>query len=279
MRSDGYQKKWLRAGKVIEYYIDGGPWATSYRDAEYQLYNAVMDGEIRARIDGKPFAEFDELRKRKWNPNSLYALPVDLELNLEDVQRIWDWSKYDLADMLARGLVHPVSAEMQTETRILNLNVLLERVRVRLSAMGLTDALSETNFHKRWADLTRSIDLYFGSRLIEPARQSELFAEYELCKQVKDSKIDRQLNAPPPKSPRGRKATYDWDAAASHIAKLFEHHGPLSPDDPDWSCQADVERSIQEFFSRTIGREPSISTTRDRAKEMIERHMAGKSGK
>jgi hypothetical protein len=145
--------------------------------------------------------------------------------------------------------------------------------------MSLTEALAETDFHKRWAVLTRSLDLYFGSRLIEPARQSELFAEYELCKQVKESKIDRQLNAPPPKSPRGVKATYDWDAAASHIAKLFEHHGILSPDDPDWSCQADVERSIGEFFSRTIGREPAISTIRERVKEMIERHMAGKSGK
>jgi hypothetical protein len=279
MSGDGYQKKWLRAGKVIEYYIDGGPWARSYRDAEYQLYNAVMDGEIRVRIDGKPFTELDELRKKKWSPDSLYALPLDVELNLEDVQRIWDWSKYDLADMLARGLVHPVSAEMSTETGTLNLKVLLERVRVRLSAMSLTEALAETDFHKRWADLTRSLDLYFGSRLIEPARQSELLAEYELCKQVKESKIDRQPNAPPPRSRRGRKAGYDWDAAALHIAKQFEHHGPLSPDDPDWSCQADVERSIQEFFSRTIGREPVVSTIRVRAKEMIEHYMAGKPGR
>jgi len=72
-------------------------------------------------------------RKRQWSPDSPYALPFDLELNLEDVQRIWDWSKYDLADLLARGLVRPVSAEMSAETGILNLKVLLERVRVRLS--------------------------------------------------------------------------------------------------------------------------------------------------
>jgi len=279
MSNGGYQKKWLRAGKVIEYYIDGGPWARSYRDAEYQLYNAVMDGEIRALIDGKPFTDFDELRKKKWSPNNLYALPFDLVLNLEDVQRIWDWSKYDLADMLAGGLIHPISGEMQTEIGVVKLKELLERVRVRLSAMNLTDALAETNFFKHWADLTRSLDLYFGSGLIEPARQSELVAEYELCKQVKEREIDRQLNAPPPKSRRGRKAGYDWDAAASHVAKLFDHHGPLSSDDPDWSCQADVERSIQEFFTRTIGREPGISTIRVRANEMIKRHMAGKSGR
>jgi hypothetical protein len=74
-----------------------------------------MDGEIRARIDGKPFVDFLELRKTKWSPNSLYALPFDMELNLEDVQRIWDWSKYDVADMLARGLVRPASAAISVE--------------------------------------------------------------------------------------------------------------------------------------------------------------------
>ena len=279
MSGNGYQKKWLRAGKVIEYYIDGGPWANSYQDAEYQLYNAVMDGEIRAQIDGKPFTDFAELRKKRWSPDSLYALPFDLALNLEDVQRIWDWNKYEVADMLARGLVHPSSAEMAVETGILNLKLTLERVRVRLSAMGLKEALTETDFQRRWADLTRSIDLYFGSRLIDPVRQSALLVDYELCRRVKDEKIDKQLNAPPPKSPKGRKAGYDWDSAASHIAELFEHHGPLSHDDPDWSCQADVERSIQRFFSRTIGREPAISTTRDRARVLIERHMGGKSAR
>jgi hypothetical protein len=279
MSGSGYQKKWLRAGKVIDYYIDGGPWANSYQDAEYQVYNAVMDGEIRAQIDGKPFTDFAELRKKKWSPDSLYALPFDLALNLEDVQRIWDWSKYDVADMLARGLVSSSSAEMSVETGMLNLKVTLERVRVRLSAMSLNEALNETDFHKRWADLTRSIDLYFGSRLIDPVRQSELLADYELCRRVKEEKIDKQLNAPPPKSPKGRKATYDWDAADAHIAKQFEHHGPLSADDPEWSCQADVERSIQRFFAETIGQEPATSTTRDRAREMIKRHMGGKSAR
>jgi hypothetical protein len=275
MSGYGYQKKWLRAGKVMENYICGGPWANSYGDGEYQLYHAVMDGEIRARINGKAFNDFNELRKTKWSPDSLYALPFDLELNLEDVRRIWDWSKYDVADMLARGVVSPASAAMSAETGILNLKMLLERVRVRLTAMSLTEALTETDFSRRWADLTRSLDLYFGSRLIDPRRQTELLAEYEKHRWVKEENIDKPLKKPPPKSSKGRKATYDWDSAASHIAELFEHHGPLSHDDPDWSCQADVERNIQQFFSRAIGREPATSTTRDKAREMIERHMGG----
>jgi hypothetical protein len=57
MSGTGYRNKWLRAGKVLEYYIDGGPWLNSPRDAEYQLYNAVMEGEIRARIGGKPWQQ------------------------------------------------------------------------------------------------------------------------------------------------------------------------------------------------------------------------------
>ena len=191
MSGFGYKKKWLRAGKVIEYYIDGGPWANSYRDAEYQLYHAVMDGEIRAKIDGKPFSDFDELRKKKWSPDSLYALPFDLELHLEDVQRIWDWSKYDLADMLARNVVRPAAAEMSAETNILNLRVLLERVRVRLSTISLPEALIETEFEKRWAGLTRNLNLYFGAKLIDPKRLPDLLHDYELCKRVKEMSVVR----------------------------------------------------------------------------------------
>ena len=277
MSGTGYRKKWLRSGKVLDYYIDGGPWAATFQDAEYQIYNAVMDGEIRARIDGKPFDDFQELRKKKWSDSSLYALPFDLELNLEDVERIWDWSKYDLADLLARRVVSPASAEMRMETNNLNLRVLLERVRVRLSAMHLAAALEETEFEKRWTGLVREQNLYIGSKLINLERLPSLLAEYAQCKLVKERYIDAPLKAPINQAPRGRKPAYNWDAAFIHIADQFAHHGPLSPDDPEWSCQADVEREIQRFFAKTIGREPALSTTRERAKAIIEKLMADKS--
>jgi hypothetical protein len=64
---------------------------------------------------------------------------------------------------------------------------------------------------------------------------------------------------------------YDWPAAEAHISVLFEHHGPLSSDDPDWSCQADVERAIQVFFLNAIRKEPSTAAARTYAKEFIEK--------
>ena len=238
-----------------------------------------MEGEIRARIGGKPFENFTELRGKKWSEDSLYALPFDLELNIEDIQRIWDWNKYDLADILARRLVHPATAEMRMETNNLNMKVLLERVRVRLSAMPLVKALEEAEFEKRWAGLTRDQDLLIGSRLIEPERFPALMADYLLLKSVKEKHIDGAAETERNNRVRGRKATYDWVAASEHIAAQFGHHGPLSPDDPQWSCQADVEREIQRFFAQQIGREPAVSTVREKAKAMIEKHKAGNSSR
>ncbi len=277
MSGTGYRKKWLRAGKVLEYYIDGGPWANSIRDAEYQLYHAVIDGEIRVQLDGKPFQYVSELRGKSFSDDRSYVLPFDLELNIEDVERIWDWSKYDIADLLARNLVRPVSAEMRMETSNLNIRVLLERVRVRLAAMPLEKALEEIEFDSRWASLVREQDLLIGSNLIERDRFSELLAEYVWYKSLKEQIVDGAAKPQSPSGVRGRKATYDWAAVSDHIAAQFEHHGPLSPDDPQWCFQADVEREIQRFFAQKIGREPAISTTREKAKAMIERHMAGNS--
>ena len=279
MSGYGYKKKWLRAGKIIEYYIDGGPWASSYRDAEYQLYHAVMDGEIKARHDGKPLEDISELRGKSFADDRPYVLPFDLELNIEDVERIWDWSKFDIADLLARGLVYPSSAEMRMETNNLNIKTLLKRVRVRLKAMPLADALEETEFEQRWARLIREQDLLIGSNLIEANQFSELLAEYELYKRQKSTLIDLEKKHSTPSGVRGRKPTYDWSAASRHIQSQFEYHGPLSSDDPQWSCQADVEREIKRYFYNEIGHEPATSTTRERAKMIIETYQAGKVGK
>ena len=75
----------------------------------------------------------------------------------------------------------------------------------------------------------------------------------------------------------GRKPKYDWKAAKQHIIKMFEHHGALSQDDPDWSCQADVEKSIKKFFLDSCGQEPVTSTVREKAKLFISEVEVGNS--
>jgi hypothetical protein len=77
--------------KLREYYVD--QFVTDVRDAEYQLFWAVVDGNIRARHGGRLLApeEAYALRNKSWSSveGDLYALPPDLELSVEDAKRIW----------------------------------------------------------------------------------------------------------------------------------------------------------------------------------------------
>jgi hypothetical protein len=48
---------------------------------------------------------------------------------------------------------------------------------------------------------------------------------------------------------RGRRAVYDWAACFACLDECFAHHSELSPDDPVWNAQADVEKAALRFFS------------------------------
>lgn len=83
-----------------------------------------------------------------------------------------------------------------------------------------------------------------------------------------------------PKKPevrRGRKPKYDWEAGRLHIKDLFEYHGPLLSGDDDWSCQADIERALQEFFFKLMGQSPATSTVRKYAKMYMNEFMVNNS--
>jgi hypothetical protein len=73
----------------------------------------------------------------------------------------------------------------------------------------------------------------------------------------------------------GAKPRYDWDAARAHIMERFHENGALMVGDPDWSCQADVERAIKQFFFDEFRQEPATSTVREKAREFINEFMAG----
>jgi hypothetical protein len=78
----------------------------------------------------------------------------------------------------------------------------------------------------------------------------------------------------PPKSSRGRKPKWDWQAIEKFVFDRMEHHGEFSPDDPEWRGIADLEREIQERFGGGIG--PSHSTLAC-LPEMVERWRKAKS--
>jgi len=112
----GHKRQWLRPLKLREYYVDA--YVPNLRDAQHQLYWAVVDGKLRARHKGRILtseeanalhvSEFLGGRVfKRWSdcPTELYALPADIELSVEDAERIWG----DLS-LMARGRVAAVAS-------------------------------------------------------------------------------------------------------------------------------------------------------------------------
>jgi hypothetical protein len=101
-----YKRQWLRPLKLREYYVD--PFVPDVRNAEYQLYWAVVEGNIRAKHKGKILTreEADALREKRWSnaEGDLYQLPADIELSVEDAEHIWGGAQLPLPESLTRAL-------------------------------------------------------------------------------------------------------------------------------------------------------------------------------
>jgi hypothetical protein len=102
-----YARQWLRPLKLREYYID--PFVPDVRDAEYQLYWSVVEGNVRARHKGRLLTQDEAyaLREKHWSDaeDDPYALPFDIELSVEDAERVWGSSQLPpLPESLTRTL-------------------------------------------------------------------------------------------------------------------------------------------------------------------------------
>jgi hypothetical protein len=88
-----YRRQWLRPPKLREYYVDGCPDVDGIQDARYQVYWAVVDGRMRARLGGRVLSpeEVFRLRDSQWSGEGedRHALPADIELSVEDALTIW----------------------------------------------------------------------------------------------------------------------------------------------------------------------------------------------
>jgi hypothetical protein len=66
-------------------------------DPKYWIYQAVVDGDVRARRDGRILTkeEASALDKTRWSDTEgdYYALPPDIELSAEDAKRIFETLK------------------------------------------------------------------------------------------------------------------------------------------------------------------------------------------
>ena len=266
MSGYGYSRKWLRASKALEHHVSGGPWANSWEDAEYQLYMAVVDGEVRSRVDLKELEDPSILIGQKFHDTNPYCLPFDLEVNLDDVYRVWNWDAYDIADVIAYGKLSNSQASMRVEVTILNFHRILTRLAVRLNTESLKTAKSEISFDEKWAKYDREFQLITKASILSEKQIESWKEKYQTVINRKNAILNSFTSS---RRKPGRKEKYDWAAARSHITYLFSHHGPLSPDDPEWSSQADIERAIKAFFYKEIGVEPATSTVREKAKEFI----------
>jgi hypothetical protein len=81
--------EWLRPLKLREYYIDHR--FGDVKEAERQLYFAVIGGKVRARSKGRVLGSewLKQLSKMRFVDNNIFALPPDIELSVEDAKRIW----------------------------------------------------------------------------------------------------------------------------------------------------------------------------------------------
>jgi hypothetical protein len=81
--------EWLSPRKILEQYVDLA--VGDIRTAEAQLYLAVISGEVRVRHNGLVFGpeRLKQLRNFKADESSPSALPPDIELSVEDVERKW----------------------------------------------------------------------------------------------------------------------------------------------------------------------------------------------
>ena len=80
---------WLRPLKIIEYYLD---WMDpDLAETTKELYLAVINGEVRARLNGHILGPewFKRVSKLKNDPAYPFELPPDLELSVDDVKRNW----------------------------------------------------------------------------------------------------------------------------------------------------------------------------------------------
>ena len=89
--------------EVIELNREKSGWLRPYKleenlnvyltldEAARQLYRAVVDGRVRARYRGRILGPkwLRCISEKKWHPTEDYALPADIELSVEDAERIW----------------------------------------------------------------------------------------------------------------------------------------------------------------------------------------------
>lgn len=268
MPAGPYYSPWERVGSAIEM-KSGGPWDPDGSTIDRQMYEAVVNGEVRCRLRGELVSDLSVITSQKWHETNRYALPRNLEVHMDDVERIWDWNAWDMADVIALGRISSSMATNVIENVALNLRTLYRMLESRLRAMPLEMAMADMDFETRWEKQVRDFVLLRTVPDQNPARLAEVEKECAMAIYFTDHLVSIHKPKPQPAKRKGRRPTFDWIAARNHIFAKFDHHGDLAPEDPEWGNQADVEREVARFFDDSVGRSPAISAVRAKVKQFI----------
>ena len=98
-----YQRKWLEPRRAVDHIC---AYVYYPSDPKYELFQAVHDGEVRVRYHGRDLTADERwhlLYNRHGGPKDPWALPYDIELSVEDINRIWNDETYPLPRERKRG--------------------------------------------------------------------------------------------------------------------------------------------------------------------------------
>jgi hypothetical protein len=130
------------------------------------------------------------------------------------------------------------------------------------------NALSQTSSTNSYPDLTpffRSIQLSFeefdrwrkARKYLEPAFWRDSAASTVTPEVPPTEQVGAQTSSVRAQKRKGRKPEFD-QLIKYELAKLFEYHGDLQDDDPEWRVQADVERAVRQKLG---DKAPSAAST------------------
>ena len=93
---------WVSPRIMREYYAHFF-LAAHVQDPQHEIYKSVVGGTIRAKYRGRILTkeEAASLAEVRWDENSPYALPPEIQLSVEDALMVFDLARYRFGDNAA----------------------------------------------------------------------------------------------------------------------------------------------------------------------------------
>jgi hypothetical protein len=123
--------------------------------------------------------------------------------------------------------------------------------------VGELEAAEQREIERKAADAAAAAERE-RLRIEREAKETAEAAAYERARLAQE-KVDAEpprCGGRPGRKPKARELIKD------EVIRLMEHHGPFSPDDPEWDAQARLEEAITNFL-REKGIELAKSTVRE----------------